>query len=145
MSIRFLLERAIERGGALLVGVLLGVGPDLRAVAADRRQTKRRENQIEIGDRPAADERDGAVGPLSDKRERSQQRFGHMDGVRRRRDVEDRAVDIEQNGEIAKIEGVQWHAGISNHVGIQINFDASGAPQCLRTRQSRLWGNLPTE
>ena len=73
-------------------------------MSADTRQPER-EQIIEIFDKPAADERKCAVGSRVQLAERSNQRCRHHDALGRRRDIEDGAVDIEQDREFGKVEG----------------------------------------
>jgi len=93
---------------------VLRIGPDLGAVAAHRGQPQRREDQIEIGDRPPADQRTGAFGPFDQARQRVEERFRHMNGMRRRRDIQERAVDVEQESKVVKVERIERHAAFQS-------------------------------
>ena len=66
------------------------------AMPADRRQTQRRKQTIEISDRTAADQRNGSAGQIEQALERLKQRVGNMHFARRRTDIDDRAIHVEQ-------------------------------------------------
>ena len=77
------------------------------AVTADARQHQRHEQMIEIFDEPSADEGERAAGPRVERRERSQQRWRNDDALRRRRDVDDGAVDVEQDRDAGEVDWFQ--------------------------------------
>ena len=100
----------------------------LGAVAADRRELQRGEDQVDIVKRPAADQRHRAAGQLLQAAERMPQRRRHPDLLRRRRDIEDGAVDVEQDRAFPQVgseRGVRdFHVQVRNvalsvHVCIQ--------------------------
>ena len=72
-------------------------------MAADRRQLQRRENEIELAHRPAADESDCAAGPLPKPRQGLAQRVRNEHLARGGSEIEQRAVDIEQDGYLGEI------------------------------------------
>ena len=55
---------------------------------------------------PAADQRERTVQAIADARQGVGQLTGHHDLPRRRRDVEERSIDIEQDGQTTEIAGV---------------------------------------
>ena len=91
------LQLVVERRGALAVRAAVGLCPDLGAVAAHCGQFERRENPIDIGNRAAADESERAVEPIREAAQHVLQAVGNMHFVRRRRDIEQGAVDVEQD------------------------------------------------
>ena len=72
-------------------------GPEFRAMTADRRQFQGCDSCIDVLERPAADQRERAAGAVQERRERFPQALMYMYGPRRRREVEQRAVDVEQD------------------------------------------------
>ena len=70
----------------------------------DRRQPQRREQPIEIADRPAADQSNGATRQIEQVLERRKQRFGNLHFGRRRADINNRAVHVEQKGNRSQIK-----------------------------------------
>ena len=82
----------------------------LRAVAGDRRQLQRLEEQVELGERPPADEGERAAGALGQPLERDGQVGRNHHFERCRREVEDGPVDVEQHG-------ARWKGG-----GVDVQF-----------------------
>ncbi len=68
------------------------------AVTRDGRQLQRLEEQVELGERTAAHEGERAADALGEPLQRNRQVGRNHDLERRRREVEDGPVDIEQNG-----------------------------------------------
>jgi len=83
--------------------------PQLSAVAAHRWKAQRREQGVEIGNQSPAHQRQGPSGVLAHRDERLAKPRRHLDRLRSRRDVEQRAVDIEQNGKAAEVAKVERH------------------------------------
>ena len=77
--------------------VAVGCEADFSAMTADGGKPQRVEQPVHLGDRPAADERNGAVERSGEGRERVPQRVGNLHLQRRRRDIEQGAVDIQKN------------------------------------------------
>jgi hypothetical protein len=69
---------------------------ELRAVTATRRKEERREQPIDIAQGAAADERERAAAPLYQPREMRSQIRRHQDRIGRERDIQKRAVDVEE-------------------------------------------------
>ena len=69
-------------------------------------ELQRRKEFVDLGDRPAADQRQRAAETVADARQGLRQAARHHDLARRRRDVEQRAVDIEQNCQTIEIARV---------------------------------------
>ena len=69
-------------------------------------ELQRRKKIIDLGNRAAADQRERAAQTVANARQRLGQIGRHHDLSWRRRDVEQRAVDIEQNGQTIKITRV---------------------------------------
>jgi hypothetical protein len=72
-------------------------------VTADRRQLQGREDEVEFAHRSAAHESDPADGPFPKSRQGIAQRVRNEDLARSRSEVENRSVDVEQEGELLKI------------------------------------------
>ncbi len=85
----------------------LGAGdwPQFGAMTADRRQLQGSKDQVDIGELAAAHQRQGAAGQLLQPAERVAQHRRDPDLLRRRRDIEDGAVDVEQDRAFAQIGG----------------------------------------
>jgi hypothetical protein len=82
---------------------------------ADRRQTQRRKQTIEISDRTAADQRNGSAGQIEQALERLKQRVRNMHFARRRTDIDDRAIHVEQKRNRFQIKlGKNIHGVIGN-------------------------------
>jgi hypothetical protein len=81
------------------------------AVPADTRQLERHEQAIEVLYQPAADERERPAGSPMQLGERSNQRCRHRDALGRCRDVEDGAVDIEQDCDLVSRESRRGKGG----------------------------------
>ena len=90
-------------GFARITGSALGSSAQFRAVTADGGKLQRRKNQIDVMKRAAGDQRQGAAGQGVEPRQRLPQPGRHPDLLRRRREIENRAVDIEQNRAFAQI------------------------------------------
>ncbi len=73
-------------------------------MAADDRQLERRKFSVEIGDRPPAHQRQRTAGRFKQARERIAQVGGHMHRVRRGCDVDQRAVEIQEQRGLLEIE-----------------------------------------
>ena len=88
--------------------------PQFRAMARDCRKLERREEQIEFGERPSADEGERAADALGEPFQRDGQirRNDHLE--RRRREIEDRPVHIEQNGPGRQRNGVDEQFALRN-------------------------------
>jgi hypothetical protein len=74
-------------------------------VTADRRQLQRRENHVQVRQRPPAHQRQGAVGLVQQHRQGFAQRRWNEHLARRGGKIEQRAVDVKQYGDFAKIDG----------------------------------------
>ena len=85
--------RQRRRGGAV-AGI--DIGPEFGTVTADRRQEQRRKNEIDVGDRAAADEGHRAVERRVERFQRRKQVGIDPDFARSWREIEQRAVDVEQ-------------------------------------------------
>ena len=75
---------------------------DFGAMAADGGQYERRENTIDVVQRPAADKGHRTVKLTAETLQRLSQIFGNKDFLRPRRDVEQRAVDVQHDGDIVE-------------------------------------------
>jgi hypothetical protein len=69
-------------------------------MSAHCRQLKRSENKIEIGEGPAADERKRTVRRVLEADQCAPQFIGDEHLARRRRQIEQRAIHIEQDGDL---------------------------------------------
>src|ERR1700680_342406 len=85
------------------------------AVSADTRQLERHEQAIEVLYQPAADERECAAGSPVQLGERSNQRCRHRNALGRCRNVEDGAVDIEQDCDVGDVEKIPPREGLRGH------------------------------
>jgi hypothetical protein len=72
-------------------------------VDAGHRELQRREKPVGVGDAPARDQRDGSAEAFSEVRERLHQSRRHAHRVGRRRHVEQRAVDVDEQGPIVRV------------------------------------------
>ena len=125
--------------------------PRLGAVAADGRQLQRREQRVEIADRPPAHQRQRAAGERGEPRQRVLEVVGNDDLERRRADVDQRAVDVEQEGDRGRVEAAEDSGGgvgyRNGHEGITLSrlFGAvaragqaaitAPSPRCRRRRR----------
>ena len=75
------------------------VGPiaDFSAMTADRGKPQRRKDAVDLGDRPSADEGNRAAQPVEQRGKRPRSASGDRHFERRRREIEQGAVDIEKN------------------------------------------------
>src|SRR5262249_39311789 len=73
---------------------------ELGAVAADRRQLQRSEDEIELAHWSAAHKSDSPLGALRQPRQRVPQRVRYEHLARSRSEVENRSVHVEQNGKL---------------------------------------------
>ena len=86
-------------------GAAPGSSAKLGAMASDRRQLQRRKDEIELAHRPAAHEGDGAAGAFPKPRQRVAQRVRNEDLARGGSEIEQRSVDIEQDGNLVRSAG----------------------------------------
>ena len=103
----------------------------LGAVARDARQFQRLEEQIEFGERPAADERQRPADALGQPLKRNGQVGRDHDLERGRRQIEDGPVDVEQNGSGRHRNGVDEQFALQIRLLIENGaaYNAAGSPR----------------
>src|SRR4029078_7351849 len=87
------------------------------AMPADRGQSQRRKQTIKIADTSAAHQCDRTARQFVHPRKRTEQGIGNLHFVRRRADVDNRTVDVEEQGDLFQIQ-----AGKNIHNGVVSNY-----------------------
>ena len=105
----------------------------LGSVYAARFQCERREEAVEFGDGPAADERESSAQSRFDTMQIVDQASRHDDGIRRRRDVDERAIDIEEEAGILRGE-FGFHHGL-----LAMQDAAKPMPNCRTVPAANVW------
>ncbi len=82
----------------------VGLHAEFGAMAADGRKPQRREQPIHGGERPARQECGGAVRGVVEAAEHLAHAFRDFDAIRRRREIEQGPVYIEEQRGVAKID-----------------------------------------
>ena len=111
---RVVLREALEPGARRREGGKIGLGPHharaevaaLQPMQAGCAKAQRREQVIELLERAAADQGQRAAGRLEKVREDPAQPVRHMDRARLPLDLDQRAVDIEEQGDLVDAAGL---------------------------------------
>ncbi len=99
--------------------------PHLGAMDAGGRQARRRDQAIDRSDRTAGNQRHRAAGPDGEPRQHGGKARGDDDAIGRRRDVDERAVDIEEERAFAGRRGHCGKCRGRNHGSIRNRADAA--------------------
>src|SRR5262249_24114859 len=88
-----------------------------RAVAADRSKLQRRENQVNVVERASGDQRQRAAGQVVEARQRLAKLGRNPNFLRRRRQVENGAVDVEEERSFAQLENEERFRKLHIEIG----------------------------
>src|SRR5262249_46826102 len=110
----------------------------------DRRQLEWGKEQVELDQRTPADEGQRPAGALRQALERDHQIGRHHDLERRRSEIENRSVDIEQDGARWERGGVDVQLSSLPIAAAMTAVNAAGRPQRASTAQKR-YGGRPSD